>query len=156
MKTEAQIKNETLTPTEFVQEFTKVMTHDDIDGVMKLWAPEGKWLIMATGEKFSGLDQIRQLATRSVAARVHNSGEGLLPFNVFTNAEGTKLIWEYVHKGVVTEKWPASTHKPIVGTKFELPIILMCEIKESKLIEIREYFDLQTLTEAGTAHHLYS
>jgi limonene-1,2-epoxide hydrolase len=150
------VKKETTKTAEFVKEFTKVMTHDDIDGVMKLWAPEGEWLIMATGEKFSGLDQIRQLASRSVAARVHKSGEGLLPFNVFTNEEGTKLIWEYVHKGVVTENWPASTHKPVVGTKFELPIILMCEMKEGKLIKIREYFDLQTLTEAGTAHHLYS
>jgi len=150
------MKSQTINTADFVEVFTKVMTQDDIDGVMKLWTPEGEWLIMATGEKFSGLDQIRQLATRSVAARVHNSGEGLLPFNVFTNAEGTKLIWEYVHKGVVTEKWPASTHKPIVGTKFELPIILICEIKDGKLIKIREYFDMQTLTEAGTPHHLYS
>jgi len=150
------MKSQTINTADFVEVFTKVMTQDDIDGVMKLWTPEGEWLIMATGEKFSGLDQIRQLATRSVAARVHNSGEGLLPFNVFTNAEGTKLIWEYVHKGVVTEKWPASTHKPIVGTKFELPIILICEIKDGKLIKIREYFDMQTLTEAGTVHHLYS
>ena len=150
------VKEETTSTAEFVKEFTKVMTHDDIDGVMKLWAKEGEWLIMATGEKFSGLDQIRQLASRSVAARVHKSGEGLLPFNVFTNEEGTKLIWEYVHKGVVTENWPASTHKPVVGTKFELPIILMCEMKEGKLTKIREYFDLQTLTEAGTPHKLYS
>ncbi|HTB32946.1 MAG TPA: hypothetical protein VK808_13035 [Bacteroidia bacterium] len=142
--------------TDFVEAFTKAMTHEGIDDVMKLWSPDGKWVIMATGEKFTGLEQIRQLATRSVAARVHSSGEGLLPFNVFTNAEGTRLIWEYVHKGEVTDKWPASTHKPVVGTKFELPIILMCEIKDGKLIEIREYFDLQTLTEAGTAHHLYS
>jgi limonene-1,2-epoxide hydrolase len=150
------MKSQTINTADFVEVFTKVMTHDDIDGVMKLWTPEGEWLIMATGEKFSGLDQIRQLATRSVAARVHNSGECLLPFNVFTNTEGTKLIWEYVHKGVVTENWPASSHKPVVGIKFELPIILMCEIKDGKLIKIREYFDLQTLTEAGTPHHLYS
>src|SRR5580692_8917958 len=155
-ETVTPIKKETMNTTDFVAAFTKAMTHEGIDDVMKLWAPEGEWVIMATGEKFSGLDQIRQLATRSVAARVHNSGEGLLPYNVFTNTEGTRLIWEYVHKGEVTEKWPASTHKPVVGTKFELPIILMCELKEGKLIEIREYFDLQTLTEAGTAHHLYS
>ena len=155
-ETATPIKKEKMNITDFVEAFTKAMTHEGIDDVMKLWDPKGNWLIMATGEKFSGLDQIRQLATRSVAARVHSSGEGLLPFNVFTNAEGTRLIWEYVHKGEVTEKWPASTHKPVVGTKFELPIILMCEIKEGKLIEIREYFDLQTLTEAGTPHHLYS
>jgi hypothetical protein len=31
-----------------------------------------------------------------------------------------------------------------------------CDIREGKLIKIREYFDLLTLTEAGTPHHLYS
>jgi hypothetical protein len=113
-------------------------------------------MIMATGETFKGLDKTRELATRSVAARTHGSGEGLLPFNVFTNAEGTRLIWEYVHKGVVTEQWPASTRKPAVGTEFNLPIILSCDIQDGKFTKIREYFDLLTLTEAGTSHHLYS
>jgi ketosteroid isomerase-like protein len=147
---------ETISTADLIKAFTYSMTHEDIDGIVNLFAVDGEWVIMATGEKFSGLEQIRQLATRSVAARDHKSGEGLLPSNVFTNVEGTKFIWEYKHIGVVTEKWPASTHKPGVGTKFELPIILMCEVKEGKLIELREYFDLQTLTEAGTPHHLYS
>jgi len=147
---------ETMTTIDLVNAFTKAMTSDDIQSWRKLLAPDGEWKIMATGETFRGLEQMVELAERSVAARIHKSGEGLLPLNVFTNADGTKLIWEYVHKGEVTEKWPASTHKPVVGTKFELPIILMCEIKEGKLTKIREYFDLQTLTEAGTPHHLYS
>ena len=111
---------------------------------------------MATGETFKGSDKIRELATRSVAARTHGSGEGLLPFNVFTNSEGTRLIWEYVHKGVVTQQWPASTRKPAVGTEFNLPIILSCDIQNGQFTKIREYFDLLTLTEAGTPHHLYS
>ena len=147
---------QTANTADFVKAFTYSMTHEDIDGILKLWNPDGEWLIMATGESFKGLDKIKELATRSVAAREHGTGEGLLPFDVFTNAEGTRLIWEYRHKGEVTEKWPASTHKPAVGTKFELPIVLVCEISEGKLIKIREYFDLQTLTEAGTPHHLYS
>jgi hypothetical protein len=143
-------------PVDFAASFTQFMTHEGIDDLMKLWAPEGEWVIMATGETFRGLDQIRELATRSVAAREHGTGEGLLPFNVFMDAEGTRLCWEYVHKGTVTEKWPASSKPPAVGTKFELPILLSCEIKDGRLVKIREYFDLSTLTEAGTPHHLYS
>ncbi len=82
---------------------------------------------------------------------------GLLPFNVFANSGGTKLIWEYVHKGVVTQRWPSSsTQKPTPGTEFELSIILMCEIRQGKLVKTREYFDLLTFTEAGTRHRLYS
>jgi len=142
---------------DFAEAFTHAMTHEDVEGMLSLWDAAGEWKIMATGETFRGLDQIRQLATRSVAARNHPAGTGLLPFNVFMNPEGTRLCWEYVHKGVVTDKWPSSSAaRPAPGTEFELPIILMCEIRDSKLVKIREYFDLQTLTEAGTPHLLYS
>jgi ketosteroid isomerase-like protein len=142
---------------DFVQAFTAAFTSDGIEHFMELIAPDGEWAIMATGETFRGLDQIRQLATRSVAARNHTDGLGIKPTNVFTNADGTKLCWEYVHTGVVTDKWPSSSpQRPAPGTKFDLPIILMCEVGQGKLIKVREYFDLLTLTEAGTAHRLYS
>ncbi|MGC2243411.1 MAG: hypothetical protein WBA06_07290, partial [Candidatus Aquilonibacter sp.] len=77
--------------SDFVNAFTDAMTHEGVDALMRLWAPDGEWVIMATGETFNGLDQIKELANRSVAARTHGSGEGLLPFNVFTNTEGTRL-----------------------------------------------------------------
>jgi ketosteroid isomerase-like protein len=140
----------------FVQAFTGAFTSDDIESFLNLIAPEGEWVIMATGETFRGLDQIRQLATRSVAARNHTHGLGIKPTNVFTNADGSKLCWEYVHTGVVTDKWPSTSQKPAPGTKFDLPIMLLCEIREGKLTKVREYFDLLTLTEAGTPHRLYS
>lgn len=142
--------------TDVAQIVTKAMTSDDIESMVNVFAPDGEWVIMATGETFRGFDQIRQLATRSVAARDHTSGLGIKPINVFTNAEGTKLCWEYVHTGVVTDKWPASSHKVAPGTKFDLPIILMCDIREGKLVKIREYFDLLTLLEPDTPHRLYS
>lgn len=140
-----------------VKVFTAAFTTDDIETYMTFFVPESEWKIMATGETFRGLDQIRQLAKRSVAARKHSGGLGIKPFNVFTDTEGTKLIWEYVHTGVVTEQWPASSaHRPDPGTKFELPILLMCEIRQGKLMKTREYFDLLTLLEPGTSHRLYS
>ncbi len=144
------------TNSDLVQAFTEAMTHEDIEGIIELWAPDGEWLIMATGESFRGVDQIRQLAIRSVAARNHPPGMGLLPFNVFTNPEGTRFCWEYVHKAVVTDKWPASTNRPASGTKIEIPIVLICEISQRKLVKLREYFDLQTVTEPGTTRRLYS
>jgi hypothetical protein len=61
-----------------------------------------------------------------------------------------------VHAGVVTDKWLSSSHKLSPGTKFDLPIILMCEICQGKLVKIRECFDLLTILEPGTPHHLYS
>jgi hypothetical protein len=32
----------------------------------------------------------------------------------------------------------------VCGAKIALPIVLICDIREGKLIKIREYFDLQT------------
>ena len=90
---------------ELVRAFTAAFTSDDVESFYKLIAPEAEWVIMATGETFRGLDQIKQLTVRSVA---------------------------------------------------ELPIILVGEIREGKIIKMREYFDLLTLTEAGTPHRLYS
>jgi ketosteroid isomerase-like protein len=148
---------ETTDTEDLIKDFTAAFTSDDIEGWRNLLDPNGEWKIMATGETFSGLDQMTQLANRSVAARKHSGGLGIKPTNVFTNAEGTKLGWEYIHTGIVTEKWPStSAQKPAPGTKFELPIMLMCDIRERKIFRVREYFDLLTLTEPGIPHHLYS
>jgi ketosteroid isomerase-like protein len=139
-----------------VQAFTQAMTHEDIESILNLFSPDGEWVVMATGEAFRGPDQIRRMVSRSLDDRDHQAGVGPQPFNVFTDLDGTKLCWEYLHKGVVTENWPLWPHRPAPGTRFDLPIILICEIHEGKLIKIREYFDLWALTEAGTPNRRYS
>jgi ketosteroid isomerase-like protein len=150
-------QTETMNTTDLIKAFTAAFTSDNIENWKKLLAPDGEWKIMATGEVFSGLDKMVELANRSVAARKHSGELGIKPLNVFQNEEGTKLCWEYMHTGIVTDNWPStSSHKPTPGTKFTLPIMLMCEVKDGKLIEVREYFDLLTLLEPGIDHHLYS
>jgi ketosteroid isomerase-like protein len=143
--------------TGLAQAITDAMTSDDVETMVNLFAPDGEWVIMATGETFRGLEQIRQLATRSVDARKYSGELGIKPTKVFANAEGTKLCWEYVHTGVITEEWPSSSsHWPAPGTRFELPIILMCDVREGKLLKIREYFDLLSVLEPGIPHRIYS
>ena len=142
--------------TDLIQAFTDAMTSDDIERIVNLFDPGCEWVIMATGETFRGRDKIRQLATRTVAARNHPAELGIKPINVFTNPERTKLCWEYVHKALITDKWSASASRQSLGTKFELPIVLTCEIRQGKLVKVREYFDMLTALEPGTAHRLYS
>jgi ketosteroid isomerase-like protein len=142
--------------TGLVQAFTAAFTTDDVESFYKLIDPNCEWVIVATGETFKGLDQIKQLAARSVAARTHGGGLGIRPTNIFTNAEGTKLCWEYMHTGIVTDKWPSSANQPAPGTKFALPIVLICETRAGRLVKVREYFDLQTAIAPGAPHKLYS
>jgi ketosteroid isomerase-like protein len=142
--------------TDLVRAFTAAFSSDDVESLNRLISPEAEWVIMATGETFRGLDQIRQLTERSVAARTHRGGPGIRPTNVFSSADGSKLCWEYVHTGIVIDKWPAaSLQRPAPGKTFELPIILVGEIRDGKIIKMREYFDLLTLSGSGAPHHLY-
>jgi len=144
---------------QLVAEFTDAMTTDDVETVVHLFNddPTVEWVMMATGESFQGRDAIRQLAQRSKAARSHTDELGIKPTCVFTNAEGTQLCWEYVHDGIVTDNWPSSSaHRPAPGTKFELPIVLVCDVRDGKLQKLREYFDLNTLLEAGRRQRLYA
>jgi|HubBroStandDraft_1064217.scaffolds.fasta_scaffold15839_4 steroid delta-isomerase-like uncharacterized protein len=144
-------------PSDLVQAFTAAFTSDDVESFYRLVSADAEWVIMATGETFRGLDQIKQLTQRSVAARTHRGGLGIKPTNVFASADGARFCWEYVHTGIVTDKWPASSlQRPAPGSTFELPIILVAEILEGKIIKMREYFDLLTLTGSGAPHHLYS
>jgi ketosteroid isomerase-like protein len=141
---------------DLVERFTAAFTSDDIESFYKLIDPNGEWVIMATGETFRGLDQIKQLTVRSVVARTHGGGLGIRPTNIFTNADGLKLCWEYMHTAVVTDKRPSSKNRPAPGTKIELPIVLVGDIRQDKLVKVREYFDLQTLSDPGVPHRLYN
>ena len=39
---------------------------------------------------------------------------------------------------------------------FEVPMVLVCDLRDGNLLRIREYFDLSTVVEGGTKHHLYA
>jgi len=142
--------------TDLVQAFTEAMTSDDIDGMVSLFAPGAEWVMVATGETFRGNDQIRQLATRSLAAGKAGGETGVKPMNVFANADGTKLCWEYVHMATVTEKWPSSCRTPDAGTGVEIPIVLVCDVRQGKVVGLREYFDLLTGAAYGVPERFYS
>jgi len=142
--------------TDLVQAFTEAMISDDVDGIVGLFAPGAEWVMVATGETFRGNDQIRQLATRSIAAGNHGSEAGIKPTNVFANADGTKLCWEYVHQATVSEKWPSSSRTPAAGTGVEIPIVLVCDVHQGKVVGLREYFDLLTGAAYGAPQRFYS
>jgi ketosteroid isomerase-like protein len=140
-----------------LEAFTAAFTSNDLESLYRLISADAEWMIMATGETFRGLDQIKRLTEGSVAARTHRGPLGTKPTNVFSSADGSKLCLEYTYTGAVIDRWPASSpQRPAPGKTFELPIILVAEISQGRIIRMREYFDLLTLTESGAPHHLYS
>jgi hypothetical protein len=66
------------------------------------------------------------------------------------------VCWECVHTAIVTADWPASKGRPVPGSEFRLPSVLVCEIQNNKIVKLMEYFDMQTIVEPGVQHHLYA
>jgi ketosteroid isomerase-like protein len=132
---------------------TFLSVESDIDGFMALVAPDCEWTIMATGEKFTGTEQVRELAERSTAARTHTEDIKMKPTTLF--ATDDYFVIEYLHRAIVTENWPASKNRPAPGTLVSIPICIVAHIRDEKFNWLHEYFDLATAS--GTqGQKLYS
>lgn len=142
------------TSADFFQKFNDTFLSDDIEGFMSLIAPDCVWEIMATGETFTGIDEVRGLAQMSVAARTHNQSAHMTFVSYMVT--DSQMCLEYIHEGIITADWPASQNRPEVGSKFELPICLVCRTRDGKFVSINEYFDLGTLVGGGRKAKLYS
>jgi steroid delta-isomerase-like uncharacterized protein len=142
----------------------QALTSDDIESVVDLFAPDGEWVIMATGETFLGHDQIRELATRSVTERNHPAGPGIKPINISTSPQGTKLSWEYpewgvfqyMKRGAITKELStiaatSGSESPIdpnalVGRPYEVPVCFVYHVNaRGKIYLLHEYLDLGSL-----------
>jgi uncharacterized protein (TIGR02246 family) len=142
---------------DLVQGIKNAMESDDVDGFMMLFTPDAEWVMLATGETYRGREQISQILKRALFARTHTENLGFNVTNTFSDAEGTKLCLEYLHKGIVGEKWPSSSaHRPAPGTEFELPIVWILDTHQGKIVKMREYFDMLTIINAGTREKLFS
>jgi ketosteroid isomerase-like protein len=144
----------TVAPADLFGRFSETFLSDDIDGFMQLIDDDCVWEIMATGEVFTGAAKVRELAERSVAARTHTAELHMrLGDHIITD---DRMCLEYVHEGIVTERWPASENRPAAGSRFELPICLVCRLNDGKFVQIHEYFDLGTVIAGGRNARLYS
>jgi hypothetical protein len=125
---------------------TFLAVESDIDGFMELVDPACEWTIMATGEKFAGIQQVRELAKRSVAARTHTNDIKMQATTLF--AAENYFVIEYVHNAIVTADWPASRNRPAPGTVLSVPICIVAHLNGEKFDRLHEYFDLATASGA--------
>ncbi len=140
---------------DMVKAFTDAMTTDNIEEVLTCFADDATWTLMPTGEVFQGKDGIRKLARRAVSSRTHTKELGIRPRRVFVNAEGTQMCWEYVHTGFANKQgWTQDA--PPTGSSLNGPIVLICDLKDGKVVALREYLDLLTVLEPDKKPRLYS
>jgi ketosteroid isomerase-like protein len=140
---------------ELCDKFVKAFLSDDVDTFMKMIAEDCEWFIMATGEKFRGTAKVQELADRSMAARVHTKDTHMEFTNEFAGEEG--FCVEYIHRAIVTDKWPSSTNKPAPGTVLAVNICIVCHVNNHGQIDrANEYFDLGQATSPGVERRLYS
>ena len=141
--------------TGIVRAMTDAMTSDDVESMVSLFAPEGDWLIVATGESFR--DSMRSGSGDTLRRGASPpGGKGDQTHKRFHQRRRDKALlgvrpYCRGHRQMASFEEQASS-----GTKIELPIVLICDIRGDKLVKIREYFDLQTATEPGVPHKLYS
>jgi hypothetical protein len=136
-----------------VDKFKATFLLDDLNGFMELIDPACEWTLMATGEKFVGLEAIRKLAERSMAARNHTGEIKMEPVAFLATAD--YFAAEYLHRAIVTGDWPSSANRPMPGTRVAIPICIIAHFKGEKFDRIHEYFDLATVF-GKTGQKLYS
>jgi hypothetical protein len=124
----------------------------DIEGFMELIDKECEWVLLATGETFRGTEEIRKLAERSKAARVHTDELKMEPTTLFATED--YFVIEYVHNAITTTNWTTQANRPPPGAIRRIPICIVAHFKGEKFDRIHEYFDLQTVN--GTPGKLYS
>ena len=82
------------------------------------------------------------IATRSIAARTSAGRVRPRPSEVVTSDDGKRFWWEYVHTKGVAEARAGSSHGPSPPVVFKLPVMLSGDIRNGKLVKVREYYDL--------------
>ena len=133
---------------ELLQTFKKTFLsiESDVEGFMGLISANCEWTIMATGEKFSGAEKVRELAKRSVAARTHTEKAQMHATTLLVSND--YFVIEYVHNAIVTADWPASKNRPAPGTVVSIPICIVAHVEGEKFDWLHEYFDLATASGA--------
>jgi ketosteroid isomerase-like protein len=153
MTTETAIKTESTNPSleSFALNFKKIYLGDDLDGFMQLFDNDAVWTFMATGEKFTGIEEIRKGGEKAMAGRVHTKDLHMELTNLFWSDEWVCI--EYLHRCLAPEH-ATITGSPKAGTEIAMPICITMHVKNGKIDLFNEYLNLATIT--GVKEKLFS
>ena len=135
----------------FAMKFKEIYLGDDLDGFVQLLDKDIIWTFMATGEKFSGIEQVRKAAEKSMAGRIHTKDLHMELTNLFWSEDHVCI--EYLHRGLAPEQGTI-TGSPKAGTEIAVPICITMHIKDGKIDMFNEYLNLATFS--GVKEKLFS
>lgn len=140
-----------------IQAWSDAARSDDVEKFLDEFIDaDCEWVMMATGETFRGIDEVRQMSLRSRDARKHTEEAHIEFTNFFSSEDQSQICIEYDHEAIITEEGARLFGMPAaVGRKVSVKICHVCHVKNGKLDRVHEYFDTAGLTGAGE-RRLYS
>lgn len=120
----------------------------DIARAMDLLDPDIEWVLMATGERYRGIDSLQKMSAKSMAAISHSEQNQLKITNLFGCED--KVCLEYVH-GALLKQPGQATSIPI-----EMAICIVFQCKNGKIAKANEYYEVEQLQGPGAVKPLYA
>ena len=119
--------------------FTQVFANDDLPLLYSIIADDCEWSIMATGEHFRGIAEIRVLNDKVQAARGHSDDAHVHIKESFRSDD--RLCIEFLHRGVVKQGFSSDPDTPAEGSLFEIDFCATAQVRDGRIVRVREYFD---------------
>ena len=137
---------------EVVRRWVELLGHwgadsQDIPRAMELMDPACEWVLMATGERYTGRDALRKIGEQSMAAVSHSGQHQLKVTNLFGSADNVCL--EYVHGALL--QLPGQT----APTPIEMPICIVFKCKDGKITQAHEYYEVEQMRGPDAVQPVY-
>jgi hypothetical protein len=88
-----------------IQAWSDAARNDDAEKSLdKFIDADCEWVMMATGETFRGIDEVKQMSLRSRDARKHTQEARIEFTNFFSSADQSQICIEYDHRAIITEE----------------------------------------------------
>ena len=141
-----------------IQAWADAARSDDIEAFFDEFIDaDCEWVMMATGETFRGIDEVRQMALRSRDARKHTEEAHIEFTNAFSSEDQSQICIECDHGAIITEEGARLFGMPATaGRRGDVKICHVCHVKNGKLDRVHEYFDTAGLIGGTGERRLYS
>lgn len=120
----------------------------DVVRVMELIDPACQWVLMATGERYTGHEAITMIGLESAAAISHSDQHQLRVTSLF--GSGDNVCLEYVHGALL--QLPGQSEK----VPIEMPICIVFTCRNGMITRAHEYYEVEQMRGPGAVQPVYT